>query len=57
MVHARCGGFGLQRYVQAFRDSDIDAEVLLNVTAEDLIKHWGGLDRPPANKLSGCLPL
>src|SRR4051812_21739581 len=28
---------GLQRYVQAFRDNDIDAEVLLKLTAEDLI--------------------
>ena len=28
---------GLQRYVQAFRDNDIDAEVLLQLTAEDLI--------------------
>jgi SAM domain (Sterile alpha motif) len=28
---------GLQRYVQAFRDNDIDAEVLLKLTIEDLI--------------------
>ena len=28
---------GLERYVSAFRDNDIDAEVLLNLTAEDLI--------------------
>src|SRR3954464_6505525 len=28
---------GLQRYVQAFRDNDIDAEVLPKLTAEDLI--------------------
>src|SRR3954454_3437287 len=28
---------GLQQYVQAFRDNDIDAEVLPNLTAEDLI--------------------
>src|ERR1700730_7373374 len=28
---------GLQRYVPAFRDNDIDAEVLLKLTAEDLI--------------------
>src|SRR6476661_4744848 len=28
---------GLQRYLQAFRDNDIDAEVLRKLTAEDLI--------------------
>jgi hypothetical protein len=28
---------GLERYVSAFRDNDIDAEVLLRLTAEDLI--------------------
>ena len=28
---------GLERYVSAFRDNDIDAEVLLKLTAEDLI--------------------
>ena len=28
---------GLQRYVQAFRDNDIDAEVLPKLTGEDLI--------------------
>ena len=28
---------GLERYEQAFRDNDIDAEVLPEVTAEDLI--------------------
>ncbi len=27
----------LERYVSAFRDNDIDAEVLLKLTAEDLI--------------------
>jgi hypothetical protein len=26
----------LERYVSAFRDNDIDAEVLLKLTAEDL---------------------
>jgi class 3 adenylate cyclase/predicted ATPase len=30
-------GLGLERYVPAFRDNDIDAEVLLKLTAEDLI--------------------
>ena len=28
---------GLERYVSAFRDNDMDAEVLLKLTAEDLI--------------------
>jgi SAM domain (Sterile alpha motif) len=28
---------GLERYVSAFRDNDFDAEVLLKLTAEDLI--------------------
>jgi len=28
---------GLERYVSAFRDNDIDAEVLPKLTAEDLI--------------------
>jgi hypothetical protein len=28
---------GLERYVPAFRDNDVDAEVLLKLTAEDLI--------------------
>jgi hypothetical protein len=32
-----CKDLGLQRYVQAFRDNDIDAEVLLKLTIEDLI--------------------
>ncbi|MFL5286280.1 MAG: AAA family ATPase [Rhodopila sp.] len=30
-------GLGLQRYVQAFRDNDIDADVLPKLTADDLI--------------------
>jgi len=29
---------GLERYVSAFHDNDIDAEVLLQLTAEDLIR-------------------
>jgi SAM domain (Sterile alpha motif) len=28
---------GLERYVSAFRDNDVEAEVLLKLTAEDLI--------------------
>jgi hypothetical protein len=30
-------GLGLERYVSAFRDNDIDADVLLKLTTEDLI--------------------
>ncbi len=30
-------GLKLERYVSAFRDNDIDTEVLLKLTAEDLI--------------------
>ena len=29
-------GLGLERYAQAFRDNDVDAEVLLRLSAEDL---------------------
>jgi class 3 adenylate cyclase len=39
---------GLERYISAFRDNDIDTGVLLKLTAEDLIKHRGDLGRPPA---------
>ncbi|RZM97231.1 hypothetical protein CWO91_37740, partial [Bradyrhizobium genosp. SA-3] len=30
-------GLGLGQYEQAFRENDIDAEVLMDLTAEDLI--------------------
>lgn|GEM_PF-5346312 len=36
-VAAWLRGLKLERYVSAFRDNDIDAEVLLRLTAEDLI--------------------
>ena len=36
-VAAWLQGLGLERYVPAFRDNDIDAEVLRKLTAEDLI--------------------
>jgi hypothetical protein len=36
-VAAWLRNLGLGRYVSAFRDNDIDAEVLLKLTAEDLI--------------------
>ncbi|MFL5269413.1 MAG: SAM domain-containing protein, partial [Stellaceae bacterium] len=36
-VAAWLHGLGLERYVSAFRDNDIDAEVLPKLTVEDLI--------------------
>ena len=38
----------LECYISAFRDNDIDADVLLKLTAEDLIMQRGSLGRPPA---------
>jgi class 3 adenylate cyclase len=35
-VAAWLQGLGLERYVPAFRDNDVDAEVLLRLTADDL---------------------
>ena len=35
-VAAWLQGLGLGRYAPAFRDNDVDAEVLLRLTAEDL---------------------
>ncbi len=35
-VEAWLQGLGLERYAPAFRDNDVDAEVLLRLTAEDL---------------------
>lgn len=47
----------LERYISAFRDNDIDADVLLKLTAEDLIMHRGSLGRPPAQAArSDCEP-
>jgi len=37
-------GLGLERYAPAFRDNDVDAEVLPELTAEDLI--GSDLNRP-----------
>ena len=37
----------LERYVSAFRDNDIDADVLLKLTAEDPISIGATLGRPP----------
>ena len=33
-----CAGLGLERYAQAFRDNDIDADVLPDLTDDDLIR-------------------
>ena len=35
-VAAWLQGLGLERYAPAFRDNDVDAEVLLRLTTEDL---------------------
>ncbi len=35
-VAAWLQGLGLERYAPAFRDNDVDAEVLLRLTGEDL---------------------
>ena len=31
-----CAGLGLEQYEQAFRDNDVDADLLARLTAEDL---------------------
>jgi hypothetical protein len=36
-IEAWLQGLGLERYVPAFRDNDIDSEVLPSLTAEDLV--------------------
>ena len=36
-VAAWLQSLGLERYVSAFRDNDVDAEVLPELTADDLI--------------------
>jgi hypothetical protein len=36
-VSAWLRGLGLERYTPAFRDNDIDAEILAELTADDLI--------------------
>jgi hypothetical protein len=39
---------GLERYVDAFRDNDVDAKILAKLTAEDLTAIGVHLGRPPA---------
>ena len=46
-VAAWLRGLGLGQYEQAFRENDIDAEVLVDLTAEDLIGLGVTFDRPP----------
>ena len=45
-VAAWLRGLGLEQYAPAFRDNDVDAEVLPELTAEDLIGLGRDLDRP-----------
>ena len=47
-VAAWLQGLGLERYVPAFRDNEIDWEVLPKLTAEDLREIGVCCDRPPA---------
>ena len=39
-------GFGLERYEPAFRDNDIDAEVLFELTPEDVSRQSRRLGLP-----------
>ena len=39
-VAAWLRGLGLEQYAPAFRDNDIDGEVLPELTADDLISIW-----------------
>ena len=39
-------GLGLEQYEPAFRDNDVDGEVLPELTADDLISHRRDLGRP-----------
>ena len=45
-VAAWLRGLGLERYAPAFRDNEIDGEVLPELTAEDLRELGVQLDRP-----------
>ena len=47
-VAAWLRGLGLEQYAPAFRDNDVDGEVLPELTADDLIAIGRDLGRPPA---------
>jgi hypothetical protein len=51
---------GLEQYEQAFRENDVDAEVLLELTAKDLIglgvTSIGRLPKAPRGHRRPCLP-
>ena len=62
-VAAWLQGLGLQRYVSAFRDNEIDWEVLPKLTSEDLreigvaaIGHRRKLLTPLPRSARGCRP-
>ena len=56
-VAAWLQGLGLERYAPAFHDNDIDAELLRELTAEDLIEHRRELGRPPPQLLDAIAAL
>ena len=47
-VAAWLRGLGLERYAPAYRDNDVDGEVLPELTADDLISIGVDLGWPPA---------
>jgi hypothetical protein len=51
-IEAWLQGLGLEPYVPAFRDNDIDWQVLPKLTSEDLIEDWRCSGRPPPWKPS-----
>ena len=48
-------GLGLEQYAPAFRDNDVDAEVLPELTSDDLISCLGGpiLSTPERKCING----
>jgi hypothetical protein len=54
-IAAWLGGLGLEQYAPAFRDNDVDGEVLPELTANDLISI--GVISPEAPHRDRCSPL
>jgi SAM domain (Sterile alpha motif) len=46
-IEAWLRGLGLEQYASAFRDNDVDAAVLPELTAERFDWPWCNLDRQP----------
>ena len=51
-----CGRSGLERYEEALRENEIDAEILPKLTADELERHWRHGRRAPARSSSKRLP-